>query len=169
MNSRLAASVAPRLVAVAALGAALVLGTTGCTFMTHQATTIPYSASDGVNVGSTGGPIEVRNALVIADEDGAVGNLVAALINTGDKSANLTISVADEQLSVRIPAGETFSLGGDEDPLRIDGLDSKPGSTVEMLFSSGDDAEAEPVQVPVLDGTMPYYSDLTPEPEPSAG
>ena len=61
MNSRSAASIAPRLVAVVALGSALALGTTGCTFITHQATTIPYSASDGVNIDAL--RRGVRNAL----------------------------------------------------------------------------------------------------------
>ncbi|WP_309065364.1 DNA modification methylase [Microbacterium sp.] len=167
MNSRLAASVAPRLAAVAALGAAVVLGTTGCSYLTHQATTIPYSASDGVNVDSTGGPIEVRNAFIVADEDGETGNLVAALVNTGDKSTTLSIDVAGEQLSIRVPAGESYNLGGEEDPLPISDLGVTPGATVEVLFSSGDDAKAVPAQVPVLDGTLPYYSDLTPEPSPS--
>ena len=160
MNSRLVASVAPRLVATAALGVAIVLGATGCTFMTHQATTNEYPASDGVNVETTGGPVEVRNAMVIATEDGAAGNLVAALINTSDSSAQLTITVGAESATVRIPAGESVSLGADEEPLLIENLGVLPGATAPIYFSSGD--VGDEVEVPVLDGTLPYYADLVP-------
>lgn len=164
MNSRLAASVAPRLVATAALGAAIVFGATGCTFMTHQATTNVYPASDGVNVESTGGPVEVRNAMVIANEDGSAGNFVAALINPTADDAELVIEVDGTALDViDVPAGESLSLGANEEPLLIDNLDVMPGATVEMYFSSGD--AGSDVEVPVLDGTLPYYADLTPEEE----
>jgi len=171
VNSRLAASATRRLAGIAVLGVAVALGTTGCTFITHQATTISYPASDGVNVQSTGGPVVVRNAFVVADADGGAGNLVAALVNESDQTATLTIDVAGQQQRVRVPAGESISLGADEDPLLIDALDVKPGATVEMLFVSGDE-DAEPAQVPVLDGTLPYYRDLvpggfTPAPEPA--
>ncbi|BDZ37517.1 DNA modification methylase [Microbacterium suwonense] len=162
MNLRSAAPIAPRLVAAVALGAAIALGTTGCTFITHQATTNVYPASDGVNVESTGGPVVVRNALIIATDDGSAGNLVAALINESDKTTSLSVTVEGKQLQVRVPAGETVSLGANEEPLLIENLDVKPGATVEVLFRSGAD-EADPLQVPVLDGTLPYYRDLVPD------
>ncbi|MGB3374058.1 MAG: DNA modification methylase [Microbacterium sp.] len=161
MNSRSAASIAPRLIAAIALGATVALGATGCTFITHQATTISYPASDGVNVESTGGPIVVRNALVIATDDGSAGNLVAGLVNESDQGATLTVDVAGKQFTVRVPANDRVSLGADEEPLLIENLDVKPGATVEMLFRSGDD-DAEPLRVPVLDGTLPMYADLVP-------
>lgn len=164
MISRSAASIAPRLIAAVALGTTVALGATGCTFMTHQATTNVYPASDGVNVESTGGPVLVRNALVVATEDGSAGNLVAALINDSTENATLTIDVAGQQLDVRVPAGESISLGANEDPLLIEDLDTLPGATVEILFLSGD-GDAEPLQVPVLDGTERHYADLVPDAE----
>lgn len=162
MNSRSAASIAPRLVATVALGAAVALGATGCTFMTHQATTNVYSASDGVNIDSTGGDVVVRNAFVVATEDGAVGNFVAAFINEGSDSATVEIDVNGVQQTLQVPANERVSLGVDGDePLLINGLNAKPGATVNVLITSGD-GEAEPTAVPVLDGTLPSYSDLVP-------
>ncbi|WDH78143.1 DNA modification methylase [Microbacterium esteraromaticum] len=161
MNSRSAASIASRLVAAVALGAVVALGTTGCTFMTNQATTIDYSPSDGVNVDATGGDIVVRNAMVIATEDGSTGNLVGAFVNTGDKSGRLNIDIAGTMLTVRVPAGDSVSLGADKDPLPIDGLNVMPGSNVEALFVSGN-GEAAATEIPVLDGTLPEYSDLVP-------
>ncbi|WP_217181975.1 hypothetical protein [Streptomyces sp. AC495_CC817] len=163
-----------RLVASAALSALVVLGATGCTFISPQATKIEYSPSDGVNVSDTDGPLEVRNAFVVANEDGSVGNFVAAIVNPTDDSATLTITVAGiDPLTITVKGNDSVSLGADEAPLRIDDLDHKPGSTVEIHFQSGDGSGTK-TQVPVLDGTLPYYADLvptemrnTPEPTPT--
>ena len=165
MNSRSAASLAPRLAAALALGSALALGTTGCTFITHQATTNPYPASDGVHFDETGGDVVARNVFIVTTEDGAVGNLVGAFVNEGTKTRTVDIDVAGEQLSLRVPSEERVSLGADEMPLRIENLDVKPGRNIEVLISSGD-GQASPVQVPVLDGTLPEYADLVPSEEP---
>lgn len=152
-----------RLVASAALGALVLLGATGCTFISPQATTIQYSASDGVNVFDDKAPIDVRNVFVVASEDGSVGNLVAGLVNPTDEKATVTISIAGiDPFTVTVPAGDSISLGADEEPLRIVDLDTKPGATVEIHFQSGD-STGEKAAVPVLDGTLPYYADLAPE------
>ncbi|MFS0854664.1 DNA modification methylase [Microbacterium sp. 179-I 3D4 NHS] len=152
-----------RLVASAALSALVLLGATGCTFISPQATTIEYSASDGVNVSDADGPIDVRNVFVVATEDGTVGNLVGAIVNPTQERATLTITLAGiDPFTVTLPAGDSISLGGDEEPLRIVGLDTMPGATVEIHFQSGDSTGVK-AAVPVLDGTLPYYSDLVPE------
>lgn len=154
-----------RLVASAALSALVLIGATGCTFITPQSTKVEYAASDGVNISDADGPIDVRNVLVIATEDGSTGNLVAAIVNPTDERATLTVSLAGvEPLTISVPAGDTMSLGADAEPLRLEGLDAKPGSTVEMHFQSGDSAGVK-AEVPVLDGTLPYYEDLAPSDE----
>ena len=61
-----------------------------------------------------------------------------------------------------MPAGGSVSLGADQEPVEIVGLDTMPGATVAMHFQSGDSAGVT-TQVPVLDGTLPYYSDLAPQ------
>src|SRR5690606_26594649 len=132
-----------------------------CTFISPQATTIEYAASDGVNP-QTDGPLQVRNAFIVADEDGANGNLVAAIVNTTDKRQTLTVEVEGlEPLTVQVPTEETVSLGADAGPLRTAGLDALPGSTVTVYFQSGDEL-GDGIEVPVLDGTLPYYEDLVP-------
>lgn len=163
-----------RLVASAALSALVLLGATGCTFITPQATKTEYAASDGVNISDADGPIDVRNALIIANEDGSVGNLIAAIVNPTDEKATLTITLEGiEPFAVTVPADGTVSLGADAEPLRIVGLDTKPGATVEIHFQSGDSAGVKS-EVPVLDGSLPYYADLvpsakapTPQPKPT--
>ncbi|PCE14728.1 DNA modification methylase [Microbacterium sp. SZ1] len=152
-----------RLVASAAISALVLLGATGCTFITPQSTKIEYSASDGVNVSDTDGPLDVRNAFIVANEEGTVGNFIGAVVNPTSDKATLTITIAGiDPLTVTVPAGKTISYGADADPLRIVGLDAKPGATVEMHFQSGDGAGTK-TQIPVLDGTLPYYADLVPE------
>ncbi|MFT4259187.1 DNA modification methylase [Microbacterium sp.] len=152
-----------RLVAAAALSALVLLGTTGCTFISPQATTIGYSASDGVNVPDEAGPLAVRNAFVVANEDGSVGSFVAAVVNSTDEKKTLTIAIeGHDPLTVSVPADSTVSFGADEDPLQIDDLDVEPGATIAMHFQSGD-SEGAKAEIPVLDGALPYYADLVPD------
>ncbi|WP_353113922.1 DNA modification methylase [Microbacterium sp.] len=159
MKSRLAASIA--------LCAVALFGTTGCTFITHQASTIAYSASDGVNINDESGPVKVRNAMIIANEDGSVGNFVAGIINDTDSSQTLHITVGDlPAIAVKVPAGGSLKLGADEEPLRIDGLDVKAGANVKVFFQSGD-STGRADEVPVLDGALPYYADLVPTEAPT--
>ena len=99
-----------------ALAAAVLLGTTGCAMVSPQATTIPYSPAEGVNVADSG-PLVVRNALIVADETGTTGNLVAAVINDTDEAQQLHVGVGGAVQIVRVPARTTVSLGGDADPL----------------------------------------------------
>lgn len=167
-----------RLVASAAVSALVLLGATGCTFITPQSTKIEYSPSDGVNVFDANSPLDVRNVLIVASEDGSVGNVIAAVVNSGDVQQTLTMAVSGlEPLTVTVPANSRVSFGADAEPLRINDLDTMPGATVEMYFQVGETPGTR-TQVPVLDGTLPYYADLvpdrgetvplpTPEPEPT--
>ncbi|BDV31326.1 DNA modification methylase [Microbacterium terricola] len=155
MNSRFIASLA--------LSAAVLAGTTGCSFMSTQATTIPYSASDGVNVPNSSGPVQVRNALIVTDETGAQGNFVAALVNDTDQAQTVTLDSEDPSITetILVPARTTLSLGGEDEPLLLEGIDTPAGSDITMLVQSGD-GEGALVSVPVLDGTLPQYSALAP-------
>ncbi len=153
-----------RRLAPIALAAAVVLGATGCSMISPQATQIEYAASDGINLNV--GDLDVRNALIIADEDGEDGNLVVAIVNTTSDSQTLQLEIhttgAPITESIRVPANSTVSLGtADTDPLLLEGIDTMPGATLEVAFSaSGSGAVLG--TVPVLDGELPQYSDLAP-------
>jgi len=153
-----------RLIASLIVGAAVVLGTTGCNMNTTMATKIPYSPSDGVSVPDSG-PILVRNALFVADESGEDANFVAVLINSTDKTETLHLEIGEGSdkidKSIRVPADTTLSLGADHDPLLIEGLGVKAGATVPVYFQSAEEAGVL-VDVPVLDGTLEYLSSLAP-------
>ncbi|KTR94584.1 DNA modification methylase [Microbacterium testaceum] len=162
-----------RLIASIAVGAAVVLGTTGCNILAPQATTIDYSASDGVNVPAASGPLDVRNALIVADQDGELGNFVAAVVNSSNQPLTLRVEVGEGSSAVRasvnVPASSTLSLGdlaNGVEPLRLEGIDAVPGSTVPVYFQSGD-GEGALMQVPVLDSAVQYLSTLAPTPFPT--
>jgi hypothetical protein len=152
-----------RLLATAAVGLAVTLGASGCSMISPQATTIEYSASDGVNVPDSG-PLDVRNALIVADESGATGNFIAAVVNDTDSTETLNIGIGGQVATVTVPARTTVSMGADGvEPLLINGLDSAPGSTVDVAFQSGD-GEGVDIAVPVLDGGLPQYAPFVPTP-----
>jgi len=160
-----------RLLASIAVCAAVVVGATGCSMISAQSTTIPYSPSDGINVADTeGAPLQVRNALIVATDDGSVGNLVAAVVNTTaeDQVLNVQVEAPTGKITdtVRVPAHSVSSLGDNVDPLRLDGLGVKPGHTVPVYFQSGSAAGAQ-ANVPVLDGGEEYLTRLVPTPEPT--
>ena len=155
----------PRLIASLAIGALVVLGTTGCAMISSQATTLPYSAAEGVNVHGAG-PLEVRNALIVANDDGSEGNFVAAIVNQTDRSQTLHMEFGEGsgavEKTVRVPANSVVSLGTeDTEPILIEGLDTLPGADIPGYFQSGD-AEGVLVTVPVLDGGLEYLAPLVP-------
>ncbi len=164
MTTRLAASLA--------LAAVVLAGATGCTFITPQSTTVEYSASDGVNVDGAG-PVVVRNALIVANDAGTAGNLVAALVNTSATAQTVTIQVeglAPQQL--RLLPGELVSLGSTtlanpgygstaRTPLPLPGFAGKPGTVARVFFQSGPELGVT-ASIPVLDGRLPHYAHLAP-------
>lgn len=151
-----------RLIASLAIGALVVFGTSGCAMFSTQATTIPYSPADGVNVPNNG-PLDVRNVVIIADEEGSDGNLIAAIVNTTDEPQTLSIEYGDgSSESIRVKANQVLSLGSeDTKPLLLEDIDTMPGATLTMYFQSGD-AEGVSVEVPVLDGSLEYLELLAP-------
>jgi hypothetical protein len=152
-----------RLVAVLALGTALALTTSGCAMLAPQATTIQYSAGDGVNVPESG-PLEVRNALIVASEDGTSGNFVAAIVNDTDDTLTLRMEFGDDAVekTVRVEANSVVSLGTeDTEPLLVEDIDAVAGADLPVYFQSGD-AQGVRVSVPILDGTLEYLAPLVP-------
>jgi len=154
-----------RLIASLALGALVVLGTSGCAMLSTQATTLPYSPADGVNIPDSG-PLQVRNVLIVSDEDGIDGNLVAAIVNQTGDSQSLRIEFGEGSSktseTIRVPANSTLSLGNeDTEPLLLEGIDTKPGANLPVYFQSGD-GDGILFAVPVLDGALDYLADLAP-------
>ena len=150
-----------RRLAPVALAAALLLGMTGCSMISPQATTIPYSPADGVNVPDSG-PLKVRNALFVADTSGKNANFLAAIVNDTDDDHKLRVGVDGAGKVVAVPAHSTVSLGFDgADPLLFTKLDTQAGADLDVTFQSGD-GEGVKISVPVLDGELDYLADFVP-------
>lgn len=152
-----------RLATLAVLGGVLI-GTTGCNMISTQATLIQYEAADGVNVDA--GTVLVRDALVVANPDGTLGNFVGAVINHGDDTQTLRIEFGEDGTggteTVRVRAGETLTLGHEQDPVLLEGIDALPGTYLPVYFTAGSEPGALTL-VPVIDDTLPYYEGLVPE------
>ncbi len=155
MRARIAASIV--------LAVAVTFGTAGCGFLAPQSTTEHYDASDGVS--GNVGDIAVRNAMIISG-DGKVGNLVVTIVNTGSVPHRVEIERASGAHApdyVTVRPGQTKELGTPGSTIVLfPSLDSIPGSLYPVFFQYGD-ATGVRLQVPVLDGALPDYRDLTPE------
>jgi len=151
-----------RIIASLAAAGAVLLSATGCGIVAQQATTIEYTASDGVNLPHTETPgIDVRNAFVVADEDGRQGNLIAVLVNNTDANQTFGLDWDGGSVSIDVAAGETLSLGAKDAPELLDNIDTIPGSTLEVYAQPGDTDGVE-INLPVLNNCLTEYSDLAP-------
>lgn len=165
-----------RRLASLALVAAVLVGTSGCTLISPQATLIPYAPADGVSAST--GSVEIRNAVFVSD-DGETGNFLAALVNDSEDAQRLEIVVgtgaSQSSETVVLPPFTSVSLGAEPydgwvgegfmegtEPILFTDLDTIPGATVPVYFQAGD-AEGSLVQVPVLTGEIEYYAPFAPE------
>jgi hypothetical protein len=144
---------------------ALLLTTTGCGFFATQATLIEYSPSDGVAADVSG--VDLRNVLAISG-DGVDASLVFTAINNNERGINVTLQYTDaddEKKDERfyVPAGSSVSFGREEDEkVILENLDVTVGSLLPVYAQYGDDPGHQ-LMVPVLDGSLPEYTDLVPE------
>lgn len=155
MNSRALASIA--------LGAAVLLGATGCSMISPQATTLHYSAAEGMNVPDSSGPVDIRNVFFVTDDDGETANLIAAFVNETMETQRATVQLVGEgnPVAVDLDAKSVVSFGVDGDDMLFENIGAPAGSTVNVAFQSGDGQVVE-VEVPVLDGALLYLQDSVP-------
>ncbi len=143
----------PRLLARTA-AAALVVGLGACAPITTQE---EYAASDGVRV-DVSETVRVENLMVVTSAQGEPGAVQGAVANRG--SEDVTIEIGD--LSVDVEAGSNVLIGGDDgEELLIDAVAEPPGANLDLMVGAAG-TEGELVHVPVLDGTLPEYTDLVP-------
>ena len=150
-----------RLTATLSAVAAVVIafGLSGCDMFVPQTTETTVETSDGVS--GTTGKVFVGNAVLITT-DGKVANLVVTLVNQDFVEHSVSIQQTGGVLrKVDVPAGGTVQLGtpGHQTVILVTG-DALPGSLYALTFISS--ADPLPLRVPVLDGGLPQYKDLTP-------
>lgn len=150
----------------AVLGILMIPLFSGCAFANPEVASASWSrAGVGVNIEQVG-PLEVRNVLVVATEDGSAGTLIAAVVNNTDTRQVLDLEIgegSEADVRIEVPAESTVSFGQRpslDDPPVIEGLGATPGSMVPVTFAAGADEITR--SVPVLDGCLPYLNGLEP-------
>jgi hypothetical protein len=148
--------------ATVAVAASLLLGTAGCTFMNPIASRIDYAPSDGTQANLE--TVDARNFIYLSDGNGHAA-LFGSLVNRGLESASVKLQYTDatsketkEAYFTLLPAQKLdFGYNGTS-ALNYD-LGGKPGQTVTVWVSAGSET-GKSMNVPVLDGTLPEYSEL---------
>lgn len=139
--------------AAAALSLAVVAGLAACSPIT---TDRPYAASDGIRVEVADG-VTVENLLVLTSAEGAPGAVQGGLVNNGTTD----VTVAIDTLRFDVPARSTVLLGGENgEEASIPSVAAAPGAVLRIPVGTPEDATEVPV--PVLDGTLPEYTEHVP-------
>ena len=151
-----------RKIATVAIAASLMLGTSGCTFVSPIASRIEYAPSDGSQV--TLKYVDARNFIYLSDGEGHFG-LFGSLVNRGVTSTSVKLQYTDATTSEKKEAFFTllpsqkldFGYNG-ASALNYD-LGGKPGQVV-TVFVVADGEAGQGMNVPVLDGTLPEYAEI---------
>ncbi|MGN6744487.1 MAG: hypothetical protein ACTHJL_14510 [Amnibacterium sp.] len=159
MKMRVAASVA--------LAGLIVLGASGCEFISPQDTTQINQVADGLDANV--GDVAVRDALLFT-ANGTEASLVATFVNSGSGSATVsmqyTTTAGPQTQQVTVPANGSISVRpGAQASVTLSGISAKAGSLFPVFFTSG--GHQAMVKVPVLNATLPGYETLTPTPTPT--
>jgi len=153
-------------VASAILATALVIGTTGCTFISQQATLIQYSPSDGIDANL--GDVKLRNVIALMSDDGLSASLLITIINDGDMTAVVriqTVSTSGEQVNFLrpVPRNSVVSFGNtvDEEQLIVPMPDAIAGGLLPVYVQHGT-VPGTQMLVPALAALDEHYLDLKP-------
>ncbi len=153
-----------RLAASAVLVALLAVGTTGCTFITDQATTTKYDPGDGISAAM--GDIQIVNALLVT-ADGETASLLINIVNHSAFGATVNVQYenadnAKVNETIHVNADSVKSLGGkDASTLILNGVDAPAGGLFPVFFQY-DDVTGQQLLLPVLAPNGEYAS-LAPE------
>lgn len=147
-----------------AVAATLIAGlaATGCTAINYQATTHPYSASDGVKTEIE--DVKLRHLMFVASEQDGPARMTGLVHNDGTGEAEVEIAVEGETFSIDVEPGEAVNLEHDEE-LIVSSIGVAPGSMQEITVSvTGETGSGEETfGATVNDGTLEEYRDLLPD------
>jgi hypothetical protein len=154
-----------------ALSAAVLGGTTGCSFSSQVETMKPYTPSDGFQADYTEHDLKVRNVLYITIGDQST--LIGSIINTGKNPASVSIRYADgvtgqvtEKDIATIAGGRKYDIGFNGAPNLDVTLQGVAGGLTEVQFLldgaeiKDADGNVERLTIPVVDGTLAEYRAL---------
>ncbi|HEX6232155.1 MAG TPA: hypothetical protein VFZ63_03430 [Jiangellaceae bacterium] len=124
---------------LAVLASVLLVGlvAAGCGAVREQT---QWQADRTHGVSATAGDIGIRNALVVADDEGRRATVIAMFDNArgeADELVSIRVGGRDAEPEggpMEIPAGGNVSLGPDHTRLDVTGADAQPGRRVELEF-----------------------------------
>ena len=147
------------------LAGALVIGASGCSLISDQATLNHYDPSDGVS--ATVGTLGVRNVIALSNSDGSTYSLLITMVNAAPTIATVTLQYQSGGVTTTtmksVRSNSTASFGnvvGQPQILIKDGGVPK-GGLFPVYLQSGDAAGVQ-LMVPVLDGSSPQYAAFAP-------
>ena len=150
-----------KIVTGVAIGAVVLLSTTGCSITSNIASLQQYAPSDGFSLDY--GTVKFRNFfyMVIGDQR----HLVGSVVNSGLDSQTVTLQYVDAatgekvDYDLTVEAGKKLDFGFNENASLDFNLLGVAGGTT-SFYVLQPDTPAKQFVVPVLDGTLPAYQDL---------
>ena len=147
-----------RNIAVLALAATVLLGTSACSITGNVPTLQMYTPSDGVD-GDTSS-VAFRNFIVLSN--GTVSELIGSAINTTQKDVSFSLSyqgaAGSQTASYSLKAGQKLDFGYNGQSAIAVANAGKAGEVTVVGAAEGSDSIK--LNVPILDGTLPQYTDL---------
>jgi hypothetical protein len=144
-----------------ALGATVLMLTTGCSITDNIATLKQYAPSDGFSLNY--GNVKFRNFIYVVV--GEKRHLIGSVINSGIETQTLTLQYTDAatgekvNFELNVPAEKKLDFGYNENASLDFNLLGVAGGTT-SFYVLQPDTPAKQFVVPVLDGTLPAYQDL---------
>lgn len=150
-----------RKLAAVSIAAAVMLGTSGCNFISPVASMEQYAPSDGSQIDLEN--VKARNFIYVAGEE--FGGLFGTLVNPSLEAQTVRIQYTDatlaekKSISVNLLPGGVLDLGYNGTAPLLINLGSTPGAIVSIYLNEGSNSGRE-LNVPVLDATLPEYQPL---------
>jgi len=167
-----------RSAAAVAISVVSLSGVAGCAVFSPPTVLRPYVPSDGLS--ATVGDVSVRNALVVAPAADQPGVVSAALVNSGEQAAQVTVTVTSGSTpttsTFTVGPGTTFTIGsgsgaptetgGDAESatsgwLQLPSVAEVPGELIPMTFAAG--GATASLNAPIVRPCF-AYAELTPTP-----
>ncbi len=150
-----------KIVTGVAIGAAVLLSTTGCSITSNIASLQQYSPSDGFSLDY--GTVKFRNFfyVVIGDQR----HLIGSVVNSGQDAQTVTLQYSDAatgekvNYELTVDAGKKLDFGFNENAALDFNLLGVAGGTT-SFYVLQDGTPAKQFVVPVLDGTLDTYQDI---------
>jgi len=146
--------------AAVTIAASMLLGTSGCTFISPVASRIEYAPADGSQVDLE--TVKIRNFVYVTN--GTVSAISGSIVNPSLEPKIVRIQYTDaavneaKEVTFTVNAGQRIDLGyNGGQALAID-LGGKAGGIVRINVSEG--SVTEEMRVPVLDATFEFYKPI---------